>query len=299
MMHNSQNPLRLSFAGLALIGLSSSFAASLSNTPLVAVNPDPGQNSGFLAPGATSSEAVATWNVTTGTNQYMNVRTDFLADMSNLGDTTVVKFDFVLAQDVPNDEGADFRFTLFDTVAGAEMIQLVRLGNQAGFNSSMLRSRFDTDLSTPTAFNNGGGTIGTAIYAPGGTASSFGLPLWKAGDVHSFTTTVERLTADTLSYSVLWENSAGSSLFTIPSYNETSGAGAFDATDAWPGGSVNQFNGFAITIFSADPFDGSDGLPGSGTISNFSVTGTPIPEPTAGFLGAGALAALLFRRRRS
>jgi hypothetical protein len=296
-MNSSRKSLGLSFAGIALMGVSSSFAATLTNTPLVAVNPDPGQISGFLAPGATSSGAVATWNVTTGTNQYMNVRTDFEADMSNVGDKTVVRFDFVLGQDVPNDEGADFRFTIFDTVAGAEMIQLVRLGNQGGFNSSMLRSRFDTDLSSPTAFNNGGGTIGGAIYAPGGTDSSFGLPLWKAGDVHTFTTTVERLSADTLSYSVLWENAAGSSLFSIPSYNETSGAGAFDGTDAWPGGKVNQFNGFAITIFSADPFS-QDGLPGSGTFSNFSVTGTPVPEPTAGLLGICALSSFLIRRRR-
>jgi hypothetical protein len=113
--------------------------------------------------------------------------------------------------------------------------------------------------------------------------------------VHTFTTTVERLTPTTLSYTVLWENSAGSATMAIPTYNEVTGAGAFDATDAWPGGKVNQFNGFALTIFQADPFS-VDGLPGSGTISNFSVTG--VPEPSAAVLGFLALGGGMARRRR-
>ena len=145
--------------------------------------------------------------------------------------------------------------------------------------------------------NNGGGTIGGSAYAPGSNGTGVGLTLWHTGDVHTFTATVERLTANTLSYNVLWENSAGSAAMSIPSYDETTGAGAFDVADVWPGGKVTQFNGFALTIFQSDPFS-IDGLPGSGTISNFSVTSNQVPEPSAAMLGILTLLGGGARRRR-
>ena len=282
-----------------MLAASPSSAAVLSNTAFTAMNPDtPNQVSGSVA-SPSSAGGVFTWNVTTGTNMFMQAVTNFASRMSEVGDKTVVKFDFTLAQDVPTDQGADFRFTLFDSTAGAagaEMIQLVLLGNQTGANSGMMRARFDPNVTGATnALNNGGGTIGGNAFAPGSNGTGPGLPIWHAGDVHTFTTTVERLTPTTLSYTVLWENSAGTATMSIPLYNEVTGAGAFDAADAWPGGKVNQFNGFALTIFQADPFS-VDSLPGSGTISNFSVTG--VPEPSAAVLGILALGGCVARRRR-
>jgi MYXO-CTERM domain-containing protein len=286
-------------AALSILETSQASAAVLTNTVFTAMNPDEAnQVSGSVA-SATSAGGAFTWNVTTGTNLFMQAVTNFASRMTEVGDKTVVKFDFTLAQNVATDQGADFRFTLFDSIAGtagAEMIQLVVLGNQTGANSGMMRARFDNNVTGATnALNNGGGTIGGNAYAPGSNGTGVGLPIWQAGDVHTFTTTVERLTSTVLSYTVLWENSAGSATMSIPSYNEVTGAGAFDATDAWAGGKVNQFNGFALTIFQADPFS-DDGLPGSGTISNFSVTG--VPEPSAAVLGVLALGGCLARRRR-
>lgn len=288
-------------AALSMLSPSRTSAAVLSNTGFTAMNPDaPNQVSGSVT-SPSAAGGVFTWNVTTGTNQYMQAVTNFASRMTEVGDKTVVKFDFTLAQDVSTDQGADFRFTLFDTTAGAtgaEMIQMVLLGNQTGPNSGMMRARFDTNVTGATnALNNGGGTIGTSVYAPGSNGTGVGLPLWHTGDLHTFTTSVERLSLNTLSYTVLWENSAGSATMSIPIYDETTGAGAFDATDTWPNGKVNQFNGFALTIFQADPFS-IDGSAGSGTISNFSVTGNQVPEPSAALLGLLALGGCLTRRRR-
>lgn len=281
-----------------MLAASPSSAAVLTNTVFTAMNPDtPNQVSGSVA-GPASTGGVFTWNVTTGTNMFMQAVTNFASPMSEVGDKTVAKFDFTLAQDVPANQGANFRFSLFDSSAGAngaEIIQLVVLGNPNTAVNNMMRARFDPNV-TGNSLNNGGGTILGTAFAPGGNGTGVGLPIWRAGDVHTFTTTVERLTPTTLSYAVLWENSAGSASMSIPIYDEVTGAGASEgAADAWPGGKVNQFNGFALTIFQADPFS-VDGLPGSGTISNFSVTG--VPEPSAAMLGLLALVARAARRRR-
>ena len=77
------------FVGFCLITSSlNASAATLSNTPFSAflpVDPDPpGQDSGTLT-GGTPSGGFGTWNVTTGTNQYMNAVTRFAADLCPYG----------------------------------------------------------------------------------------------------------------------------------------------------------------------------------------------------------------------
>ena len=212
-----------------------------------------------------------------------------------VGDKLVVKFDFTLAQDVNNDNGNDFRFSLFDTDAGPEgmeVIQLARLGNQGGFNNSMLKVRIDQTLAP---INSGTTPSYGNAYAPGGGPSTFGNPLWKAGDVHTFTTTIERVGSGPFATTHVmtweWMNSAGTTSMSLD-YRDSNGSvdGAINAGDTWIGG-LNKINGFGLTIFSKDPFD-ADGLGGSGTISNFSVTGTPfaVPEPSsAAFTGSHGL----------
>jgi hypothetical protein len=280
-------------AVVAICAPSVTMAVTLTNAPFTMTEPD-GDNDSFLT-GGSASGGVATISPEIG-GEFPAVGTTFAARMSEIGDSITVAFDVEFGQQVTGNNRSDFRLSLFDTVAGSEMIGMTHLGVN-NTRVDFMRFRLDQDL-TPGQIGSGGGShTGTTgnVFAPGGEPNNGAL--FNLGLVHTFTTTVTRTGADTLTYSRTWSNSFGTSNFDLGTYNEFTGdiEGVNFGDDGWGGGNVNQFNGFAIALTVDDPFVGA----GTYTISNFSVNGTPVPEPTAGLLGVMAIAAGLLRRRRA
>lgn len=294
-MKLSQNKPLAAILGLTLASASATMAATLTNTPLSLAEID-GDGDSFMA-GGTVSGGTATIASEIG-GEYPAVTSNFLGRMSQIGDSITVAFDIQLNTTAAANNRSDFRISLFDTAAGSELIGMTHFGVN-NTRVDFMRFRLDQDLSAGQIGTGGGSHDNTTgnVLAPGGEPNNGALA--STGLVHTFTTTVTRTGVNTLQYSRGWSNSFGSTSFTLGDYNDATGQiGATNyGDDGWGGGKMTQLNGVAIVLTAGDPWGA--GATGSYTISNFSVTGTPVPEPSAALLGGFCLAAIVGRRRRS
>ena len=295
-MKMKKTPLLIVASSLVALSAPASMAAILVNSPFVLVEPDMDNDSFATAPSA--SGAVVTISQEVG-GEFPAFQTNFTARMSQIGDSVSVSFDIEFGQTITANNRSDFRLSLFDTVAGSEIIGFTHLGQNLT-RTDFMRLRIDQDLSNGQIGSGGGShdSIPADVLPPGeiNNTGSNQFALFNTGIVHTLVTTIERIGMDTHQYNRAWTNSAGTTTFTLGVYNESSGdvGGTNFGDDAWGGGNMDQLNGFAIALTTEDPFTGS----GTYTVSNFQVTGTAVPEPSASILMLLALSAGLIRRRR-
>jgi|GEM_PF-1980173 len=220
------------------------------------------------------------------------------ADISQVGQTVQVDFDMVLNNAFLDDTRGGLHFSLFDSVAGSELLGLIHLGTNAG-RTDFVKFRIDNDTS-PENLGVGGNSRGGQALAPGG------ITLRDTGINHSFSMFITRISPTEHSFNLSWQNAGGISSYSFASYNETIGVIDGEAnpatSDIWNGGMINQFDGFSIMLHDDDPFN-TDGNPatfdaGTFVISNFTVSGTAIPEPSSSLLAGLAGIGLALRRRR-
>ncbi len=280
----------------ALVHAPAAFSAGLAVSPFGLFDPDGNSSlSANTADGFTASIAPTAGGTATQPRPINNFTP---ARMSNVGDSVQVSFSLQLANQINAGASNHLRLSLFDTAAGGEFIGLVRSGESATTRTDrVMRFRIDDNVADNHLGVGGGSRVDNDPLA---TPNNEGVFL--TGITHSFSMLVTRTGADTLSYSLTWDNDAGGAapvVFSFNSYNETNGDidGTSQANDAWPGGSLDQFNGFAFQWHTNEPFGA--GVTGGYTVSNFTVTGTPVPEPAsvAFFLLAGTGLVLRHRRR--
>ncbi|MFT4551293.1 MAG: hypothetical protein ACI9UA_004879 [Pseudoalteromonas tetraodonis] len=265
------------------------FGAGLAVDPFVLFDPDGASSlSGNTADSTTATLAA----VTGGNATRQRVTSNFTpADISQIGQSVQVSFDLMPNNAFVDNNRGDLHLSLFDSVAGSELLGLVHLGENPG-RTDFLKFRIDNDIS-PTGLGAGGNSRGGEANAPGG------ITLSAAGVTHSFSMLITRASATEHSFSLSWANSGGISTYSFNSYNETTGVIDGDAdpanSDVW-NGPLNRLDGFSILLHDDDPFNPAN--PGSYTISNFTVTGTAIPEPSGALLAMLASLGLMARRQR-
>jgi len=286
---------RLLGFGILVACSASTNAAGLAVTPFTF--DDPEGNSSLASVTADGFTATLAPNV----GARPRAISDFTpADLSQIGQSLRVAFDLTMNTTAPGNDRTRIRMALVDSIAGSEMIPMVHLGPNVG-RDDFIRFRIDQDASL-----NHLGIGGQSRADPPSVLPPNGVPVSATGVSHSFDILLTRTGADTFSYSHNWTNTSGEGRaeYSFQSYNETNGdivdvggASSSQADDAWGnGGNLAQLDRFAILLERDAPFGA--GVTGSYTLSNFTVTGVPVPEPTTGLLGLVALAGFALRRRR-
>ena len=221
--------------------------------------------------------------------------------LASVGDKVTLSFDvkFNTALGAINLD-TDFRAGLSSTANNSGAVYGYDAGGSAGGTS--VRLRYDAnglthvgdpmDAGYPNAFDEN--NFNHSLNASGTLGSGGGTP---AGDVlgvnttetHSFVLSLERVAGGLMSSSS-WTSDAPGAVSVVNSYDNT-----FDDSTLLLG-STTEIDMIQIALLEEDI---TTSYPASWTISNVSVVGTQIPEPSSLLLAFGSIACAVAGRRRT
>lgn len=221
-------------------------------------------------------------------------------NLSRIGDKVEFAFDiqFHTVLDGVNLD-TDFRAGISSTVNNSGGVYGFDAGSSAGGTS--VRLRYDANGLTFNGDNNGAfdpNNINHSLNASGTLGSGGGTPAGNVlgadtSETHSFTLALERV-AGGLVGSSSWTSDAPGATTIVNSYNSPFN----DNINVFPNGRTNTIDMIQIAVL--EEVIATSNYPASYTVSNVSVSGTPVPEPSSMLMVAGSLAcaALVGRRVR-